>query len=248
MKVVAIHQPSYLPWFGILDKIARCDLFVVLDTVQYNKRAYQHRTLISRAAGKQYLSLAVNAKGHQKGLQIRDVALADSGLPAKHLETLRHRYHKSPGWELVQCALAPVLLEPPPDLLGLSVATMQVTLDLFGLRPQLVLASELSANGAKSELMLNLTRAAGGNVYLSGSGALTYMEDALFDAADIVVEYQEFVHPEFPQSHGVEFQEGCLALEWLIEDPQGARAKFHEHLLRTGAQPPRCLVQEKGLV
>lgn len=244
MKVVAIHQPSYLPWFGLLDKIARCDMFVVLDSVQYNKRAFQHRTLFSRAGGAQYLSLSVNAKGHQSGLQIREVTLNEPGLPAKHLETLRHRYRKSPGWELVQRALAPVLLQPPPDLLELNLATMRVSLELFGLRPQLVLASDLAADGAKSELMLNLTRAAAGDVYLSGSGAQSYMDDELFASAGMGVAYQEFVHPVFLQSHGEEFQSGCFALEWLIEDPQGARKKFKKHLQRTGAQPPRCLVEE----
>jgi hypothetical protein len=28
--IVAIHQPSYLPWLGYLDRMARADVFVVL--------------------------------------------------------------------------------------------------------------------------------------------------------------------------------------------------------------------------
>lgn len=247
MKIVAIHQPSYLPWFGILDKIARCDLFVVLDSVQYNKRAFQHRTLYSHTKEAKYLSLAVNAKNHQQtGLQIMDVTLSDCTLPAKHLQTLRHRYGRRPGWPLVQQALEPILNDPSARLLDLNLATLRLSLELFGIAPQIVLASELPALGAKAELMLSLTQAAGGDVYLSGSGASAYMDDSLFDEAGLQVFYQDFAHPVFRQSHGGDFQGGCFALEWFIEDPLGARARFHEHLRTTGAQPPRCLVSEGG--
>ena len=61
-RVVAIHQPAYLPWFGLVDKIARADVFVLLDTVQFNRRAYQHRTLYSTADGPRYLSLDVASR------------------------------------------------------------------------------------------------------------------------------------------------------------------------------------------
>ena len=35
--IIAVHQPQYLPWLGYFDKMARSDLFVFLDNVQYNK-------------------------------------------------------------------------------------------------------------------------------------------------------------------------------------------------------------------
>ena len=37
--LVAIHQPLYFPWLGYLDRMARSDLFVVLDHVQFERRA-----------------------------------------------------------------------------------------------------------------------------------------------------------------------------------------------------------------
>ena len=34
-KTMAMHQPNYVPWLGYFHKLARCDTFVHLDTVQF---------------------------------------------------------------------------------------------------------------------------------------------------------------------------------------------------------------------
>ena len=38
-RLVAIHQPNFLPWLGYFDKLARADVFILLDTVQFPKKA-----------------------------------------------------------------------------------------------------------------------------------------------------------------------------------------------------------------
>lgn len=242
MVVVSIHQPPYLPWFGLIDKIARSDLFVVLDTVQYNKRAFQHRTLYSTAEGGKYLSLSVRGKGAQtEGLKIADVELADASIPRKHFETLRHRYGRRPGWASIEARLASILLDAPARLVELNVALLLLTLEAFRISPRVVMASSLKGEGAKSELMLSLTNACGGTVYLSGSGADAYMDEDLFAARGVGVWKQSFKHPTFQQSHSGDFVPGCFALEWIIEEPDSAAEQFHRHLERTGVTPPRCI-------
>src|SRR5579862_8159489 len=49
--IVAIHQPHYLPWLRYIDKIARSDVFVLLDDAQYTKNGWQNRNKIKCAAG-----------------------------------------------------------------------------------------------------------------------------------------------------------------------------------------------------
>ena len=38
-RIVAIHQPNFLPWLGYFDKLARADVFVLLDSVQFPRSA-----------------------------------------------------------------------------------------------------------------------------------------------------------------------------------------------------------------
>ena len=64
MKVCA-HQPSYFPWLGLLDKIAKSDLYIFEDEVQMNVRAYQHRNIFLRNDGTvSYLTVNIHRKGY----------------------------------------------------------------------------------------------------------------------------------------------------------------------------------------
>jgi hypothetical protein len=235
--VVAIHQPPYLTWLGLLEKIALADRFVILDTVQYNARAFLHRTLYSTGGGAKYLSLAVSSKGHQvNATAIRDITLTDRDVPSRHFQTLRHRYGKRPGWPAVASDLERILTNAPERLIDLNVALLRLTMEHFSIPTDLVLASELEAAGAKTELMLSLSKAAGGGVYLSGSGAASYMDEQPFIDAGIAVKWQAFEHPQYPQSHSGAFEPGCFALEWMIEQPDQAADRFRDHVRAAAAR------------
>ncbi|MBV6410845.1 MAG: WbqC family protein [Burkholderiales bacterium] len=227
--LVGIHQPAYLPWLGLIEKIALCDCFIVLDTVQYNARSFQHRTLYSTNSGTAYLSLSVNSKGHQVfGTKIGEVTLADKRIPKTHLATLQHRYGKRPGWSLLSPELEAILSQDWHRLLDLDMALMELTLRHFGIRTKLLLASAVEAEGSKGDLMLSLVRSVGGTSYLSGSGSRAYIVPEKFADAGIDLYWQSFHHPTYPQSHRSDFQPGCFALEWIIEEPDTAAAKFRE--------------------
>ena len=44
--IITIHQPEHLPWLGLLNKIAKADKFVILDSVQFEKNYFQNRNKI----------------------------------------------------------------------------------------------------------------------------------------------------------------------------------------------------------
>ncbi len=61
--MVSIHQPSYFPWLGLLDKIEKSNAFIILDTVQFNDNAFQSRNIFLNHNGEtQYLSIPVQKK------------------------------------------------------------------------------------------------------------------------------------------------------------------------------------------
>jgi len=252
MTVAAIHQPGYFPWYGLVEKIARADVFVVLDNVQFNRAAYQHRTLYSSPGAPKLLTLPVKKAGLlEDGRHIRDIELADVRTPSKHFETLRGRYRRSPGWNVLEAALSVMLRRESPLLMDYSVPSLRFTLEQFGVAPKLVFASDLACKGTKSALVIDIVKAVGCDTYLSGTGAHAYQAAEEFDAAGIRLLYQNLHHPKWKQSHGGDFQAGCFALEWLIEEGAGACDTFSEHLKRTAQNafltPDQLAVKTEGL-
>ena len=220
-SVVSIHQPGYLPWLGLVDKASKSDIFIVLDSVQFNKRAFQNRTLYSTQSGSKYLTIPCIAKGHQQNnLLIKDVQICDPLIFQNHYKTLQYRYKKSPSWERIESIFRRLAEKPPKFLVDATIYTLQETFRSFSINPELYLSSELKKTDAtKSQLMLDLTLQVNGTTYLSGTGAKDYMDIELFSSSGIDVIYQDFTHPVYTQSHGGVFCEGCFALEALLEDP-----------------------------
>lgn len=241
--IVSLHQPHYFPWLGLLAKIACSDIFIFLDNVQFEKRGYQNRAQYSTPQGLKHLTLPVLQKGtHSEAREIRDVLLNGADAAVKHFQTLSHRYGKRPGWKLIADRLESILTTPQERMISLCYATMELTMEIFCVRPKIRYASEMPADGKKGERVLNLVAAAGGKTYLSGTGARNYLEANAFKKAGLGLVFQEFSHPVYKQSTGVEFQPSAFALEWFIEDPDHAVEAFRAHLSANTTQTPRSLV------
>ncbi|PYN14894.1 MAG: hypothetical protein DME05_13725, partial [Candidatus Rokuibacteriota bacterium] len=93
---IAIHQPHYLPWLGYFAKWAAADLFVFLDTVQFEKNGWQNRNRIKTRDGARWLTVPVRAS---LGTPIKDVTIDErQPWPGRHLRMIEHAYAKAPCW------------------------------------------------------------------------------------------------------------------------------------------------------
>ena len=50
-RIIAVHQPNYLPWLGYFFKIFQSDIFVFLDDAQFSNEGMHNYTYIKTAAG-----------------------------------------------------------------------------------------------------------------------------------------------------------------------------------------------------
>lgn len=102
MTTVGIHQPNYLPWLGYFHKIARSDVFVFLDDVQFSKNGYCNRVQILQNGKPRWLSIPVT---YQFGDPITHVVPAQSDWPSRHIDTLRTTYNKANQFEATWTSL-----------------------------------------------------------------------------------------------------------------------------------------------
>ena len=203
MTAVAIMQPTYLPWIGYFALIDRVDVFVFLDSVQFDRRSWQQRNRIKGAGGPQMLTVPVFKKG------LREQCIADvrinpaAGFPGKHVRAIEHCYAHAPRFEPYGAGLIDILRRPHKRLANLTIDLIQWLAGQLGITTRWVLSSSLDATGKKADLLVDLCRKLGADRYVSPPGARAYLENSdAFDSLGIPVIYNDYRHPAYPQLHG----------------------------------------------
>ena len=227
MTSLAVHQPHYLPWLGYLAKWAAADVFVFLDTVQYEKHGWQNRNRIKTAAGPRWLTVPVRAR---LGTPIAEVTL-DAVQPwgERHRRAIEEAYAAASGLARHRAALREIYATPWERLVPLAVATAEWLARAVGITAPARLASSTGVAATEpTERLIALCRAVGADTYLAGRDGARYMDAARFTAAGIRVLYQDYAHPAYAQLHG-EFAPNCSALDLLLTHGDDALA-----ILRAG--------------
>jgi len=200
--LLSAHQPAYLPWLGYFEKIVQADVFVFLDTVQFEKNSFINRNKVKTPQGQQWLTIPVRTKGHTKAT-LRET-LIDDAQPwrIKHLKTIELHYRKANHFKECFPKLEALLLAPELNLAELCWRQLQFWLAEFEIETRIYRSSDLPVAGKKSDLVLDLCEHFGATCYLSGALGRNYLDEESFAAAGVEVRYQDFLHPAYPQLWG----------------------------------------------
>ncbi|MBN2406062.1 MAG: WbqC family protein [Elusimicrobia bacterium] len=213
--ILGLHQPQYLPWLGYLDKIAKSDIFVFIDDVQYKKREFQNRNRIKTPDGALWLTVPVIVKGKYYQ-NINEVKINnEQDWRGDHLQSIRYNYSSAKHFERYYHIFEKLYSEEWESLLDLNMETVRIMLEAFGIKKESVLSSSLSIGTQKTERLIDICTRLGADVYLSGQGARDYMDEEMFRQKGIRLVYQEFVHPEYTQNFGG-FISHLSALDYLF--------------------------------
>jgi hypothetical protein len=218
---VAIHQPQYLPWLGYLAKWAAADLFIFLDTVQYEKNGWQNRNRVKTARGPAWLTVPVHAP---LGTPIAEVMLdTRQAWRRRHLRAIEHAYADAPMFARVHASLAALYATEWTALAPVAAATATWMARELEIAVPARFASELGVAATDpTARLVALCRAVGADTYLAGRDGVTYMDLAQFAAAGIVVRAQRYAHPVYRQNHGA-FVPNLSALDLVLNEAEAAR-------------------------
>lgn len=198
---VAMHQPHYLPWLGLIDKADQADLFVFVDHVQFLRKGWHNRNFVKTAQGPTLLSVPVLQESRAERI---DEKVVDGRRPwrKKHRRTIEQSYRAAPHWDPYGPPLLDLYERPWDGLADLAIASTQLVFDAFGVTTPVCRSSQLAAvPGAKTEMVAALCRQVGATTFVSGEGARAYLDEELLAAAGVKVEWQGFAHPTYPQLH-----------------------------------------------
>jgi hypothetical protein len=218
-KVVAIHQPTFFPWLGYFDKIARADLFVVLDNVQFPKKggtwANRVKLLINGQAA--WATMPVVRNYH--GVRTYSEMLIDnaSAWREKLLKTIQTNYHRAPFFEEVLPYLEGLVNKPSVCLTEYNLSAIISLANALRIDvSKIILGSTLNVQGSATDLLVSMVKEVHGTGYLCGGGAGGYQEDDKFAAAGLDLVYQSFKHPVYEQVNAREFIAGLSVIDALM--------------------------------
>jgi hypothetical protein len=190
----SIHQPNLFPRLSTLAKLYSADIWIVLDDVQFNHRDYQHRARLAAlddVTHQQWLSLPVD-RPFGRSTQINEVLLLDPDKSAKRVvQLIQQHYGRAPHWfdlrDLVQYVA--VAIAAGARLADVTEVSTRFLLKRLGWHGSVVRSSDLTARLERSDRLADLARAVGADVYLSGTGGATYLDEAPFREHGLTVRY-----------------------------------------------------------
>ena len=202
MTNIAISQPTYLPWLGYFEQIAKSDCFVFLDTVQYERQSWQSRNRI-KDHHDQVLWLSVPVATHALGTAVADIkiALQNVNWQRKHLNSIRTHLAKTPHLGKVLALLEGVYQQQHTALADLNIALITAVCQAMGITTKLLRASELKVSGSKADLLLQIVKQLNGTHYFANQGSKVYLEQEheRFWAQEVNICYQQWQHPVYQQ-------------------------------------------------
>ncbi|MDR2438718.1 MAG: WbqC family protein [Planctomycetaceae bacterium] len=225
--ILSAHQPAYLPWLGYLHKIAICDIFVILDDVQFEKNSFTNRNKIKTPQGEHWLTIPVQNKSHLEKVISQLEIDNKTSWRDKHRKTISQIYKKAPFYKEFADWLEKIYSQEWTNLVDLTEQMNDHFLKQIGITTKLIRQSELNCSKKKQELILELCEKTKADIYISGSLGKNYIDPQYFTDHGIRIYFQEYHHPAYPQLYG-EFLPymSCLDLLMNVGEKQALEIIF----------------------
>lgn len=199
---VGILQPGYLPWLGFFEQVYRCDTFVLYDDVQFDKNSWRNRNRIKTPNGPLWLTVPVSHRGHTSQSLLQTQIVDQKHWPRKHLNSIRAYYSQAPFFNRYFNDLSEMLQQDWSFLVDLDITLIRYLLAELGITTPLIRSSELGTPGHKTERLIALLKGLGATSFYEGAAGRNYIVLEEFEKAGIVLEYQDYHHPVYPQLYG----------------------------------------------
>lgn len=219
---LSAHQPSYMPWLGLLHKCELVDVFCVLDRVQYSKGDFVNRNRIKTSNGPLWLTVPVERQSY-KGRAIDSVKIVQDGWQKKHALNLKYAYSKAPYFREYFDEIEELMLRDDLETIAeLDLAWLDFALVKFGIATEIITQSDNNFFGEKSALLLDMSIKTGANGFLFGAQGRDYADVASFQEKKIEVFFQDYQHPIYSQLHG-EFISHMSFIDLLFNEGPSSR-------------------------
>ena len=227
-RKIAISQSNYIPWKGYFDSIAKVDVFVIYDDMQYTKRDWRNRNLIKTPNGLKWLSIPVEVKG-KYFQKIKDTKIADKTWVKSHLGIIKQNYktakHFREIWNWVEELYLSCDLKYLTDV---NMHFIKAINSFLKIETEIIFSSDFKLHEDRNIRLINICTKLNGSDYFSGPSAKLYMNEKLFENHNLKIHYFNYSnYPEYIQLYD-DFEHGVSILDLLFNEGVDSN-KFLKH-------------------
>lgn len=200
---IIISQPRYLPALNYINRLAKADKFVLLDTVQRQSRGWENRNKLLCNGKAKWLTIPI--KSSSRAL-IYHTRINGSDWIENHKNTVRNYYREAPYFDesIIQTYYSGLkeILKKEDYLFTAAIEQTIMNLEsIFDFECSLIKASSLHSNEddwqTGPEELERIAKLADASTYISGPNAKEYGIEDVF--TDIDVKYHDYNHPVYNQ-------------------------------------------------
>ena len=189
--IVSIHQPAYLPWNGLLDRIRRSDLFIVLDHVAFDRSDFVHRQRVKgRNGGLFWLTIPFQHR-NTVGIPLPEVQIDEYW----RILSRKHRKSLSSIFGELLSGFYPEYSGTETSLLEVCTRGLLKVLEFSRIETPIAYSSKLLENfpysPKGSRLVQELCHLVKADRYLSGPLGMDYLDQCSFHQAGLKVDFHE---------------------------------------------------------
>ena len=187
---VSILQSNYIPWKGYFDLIARSDVFVIYDEVQYTKNDWRNRNKIKTSNGPQWLTIPVKQTSLDQ--KIYETEVLKTNWYKKHINALQTNYGKTPYFKEYMEVLRPVYERAETNLSSINKHFIEAICGILSIETRIVDSRELDLQGGRQERLEDACTKLKADRYLSGTAAKSYLDEQRFTELGIAVDWMNY--------------------------------------------------------
>ena len=215
MYSIVIHQPEYLPWMNLFLKISKCEKFIFLDNVQYSRRSFQNRNIISKNEKLYYLTVPL--KYSERNTLIKDIQIDYSqNWIEDHISKIKNCYSNTTYYDEVSNLIYEEYKKKYRYLNDLNKSLIKKFSKKMNLKCEFISANSLDVFGKKSDLILNICKHLKASEYITGMGSKNYLEEEKFLKEKIKILYQKPKDNEYHQLNSKKFIQNLSIIDFLF--------------------------------
>lgn len=159
------------------------------------------RVQVKMPSGQFWLTAPIDRR--RSGRLLNQVFFAsETDWRSKHLKTIRHAYAKTPFFDLMFTLISDIYSYSSDNLAKFNINAIQTISGWLGLYPRYLCSSDTGVGDSGTQRLVDLCEYVGADVYVTGLGALKYLDHELFEVSDISVRYMDYELTSYPQMFG----------------------------------------------